>query len=744
MQQPTQTERALLRAARTVAAAFDVEEITAEITAAALELTGASGAYVERVVSADGLVTVIANAGEGTPPHGMQVPFPGSLTEDLITSGEPMMMDTLVQLGTAMAPYFEASCRDCAGLVVPLLSEGDVVGSLVLLKTGPSLPSGAPAFSEHDATSARLLGDLASVALRRVAREAVIRERQERFQSLAGNAAEAIVSLDTNDRILFANPAAERIFGYSGEELLQMPFTNLIPERYREQHRRGMQHYMDTEQRRIPWDGVELVGLHRDGHEIPLDVTFGEFRQGNQRLFTGLMRDITERKRIEAERDRLFARESELRAAAEREGRRSRFLATASVMLSSSLDLPTTLQNLANLAIEVIADWCVIDVATSADVMERVAGAHKDESRLPLVRDLMRRFPPETGSDNPAVRSLNAGEPVVLNSMTEEKLLSISRNAEHARLVADIGVHSLMSVPLGMSGEYLGVITFVRDRSSGTFDEADVLFAQDLATRAALAISNARHYSDAEASRAQAEQDRLALERAIEGKSRLIRGFSHDIKNPLGAADGYAQLLLDGLMGELSQKQHESLQRIRAGIATALGLINDVVEFSRAETGQIEVRPSPFNADALVREIVAEHHAAAEQAGTNVRAGVLQGGQLTCDAIRIRQILSNLVSNAIKYGGSDEGVVVSAEREDEPHPRILFSVTDRGAGIPAEKQHLLFEEFTRLHTGKKEGSGLGLAISRRIARVLGGDILVDSTEGRGSTFTLWIPVSQQD
>src|SRR4051812_25873930 len=128
MQDPTQTESALLRVARTLAAAFDVEEITAEITRTALELTGATGAYVERVISTDGMVRVIANAGEGTPPHGTHVPFPGSLTEDLITSGEPLMMDTLVSLGKGMAPYLTESCPECAGIVVPLLSEGDVVG----------------------------------------------------------------------------------------------------------------------------------------------------------------------------------------------------------------------------------------------------------------------------------------------------------------------------------------------------------------------------------------------------------------------------------------------------------------------------------------------------------------------------------------------------------------------------------------------------------------------------------------
>lgn len=610
MQERGQTERALLRVARALAAATDVDEITREITGTALELTGATGVYIERIISADSTVVVIANTGTGTPPHGTIVPYPGSLTQDIIEAGEPVVMETILALGADMAPHVAESCKSCGGIVVPLLAEGDVVGTLVLLRTREVKP-----FDEHDTSIARLLGDLASVALKRVANDAA----------------------------------------------------------------------------------------------------------------------------VQLERDRLFAHEIAARSAAQVEERRARFLASASTMLASSLELPTTLQNLANLAIEAIADWCVIDVLTSDGSIDRVAAAHNDPSKREYLAELVALYAPDSDSEHPSARTLNSGEPVTLNNLTTSQLRSISRSDEHAQLAARLGINSVLSVPLKMGGDMLGALTLVRGHAAGIFEPGEIAFAQDLASRAALAISNARHYTAAEQARGQAEQDRLELERVIQGKSRLIRGFSHDIKNPLGAADGYAQLLLDGLMGELTEKQHQAIDRIRTGIATALDLINDVVEFSRAETGQIEVRPSPFNADALVREVVLEHRAAAEQAGVQVTAGALDGGPMTCDAIRIRQILGNLVTNAIKYGGTDGDIVVGVVREDGEFPRVLFSVADAGQGIPVEKQHLLFEEFTRLHTGKKEGSGLGLAISRRIARVLGGDILVDSAAGRGSTFTLWVP-----
>jgi signal transduction histidine kinase len=235
------------------------------------------------------------------------------------------------------------------------------------------------------------------------------------------------------------------------------------------------------------------------------------------------------------------------------------------------------------------------------------------------------------------------------------------------------------------------------------------------------------------------QPEQQEIERVRESKVRLVRSFSHDIKNPLGAADGYAQLMLDGLMGDLSGKQQEAVARIRAGIATALGIINNVVEFARAEAGQIEIRPSPFAADAVVREVIADHRAAAESAGVTLVTGPLHGGRITSDAVRVRQILDHLVSNAIRYGAAGGTVTVASALEGGEPPFLLFTVCDEGQGIPEDQQPLLFKEFQRLHGGRKDGTGLGLAISRHIARALGGDIIVDSAAGRGSTFTLRIP-----
>ncbi|MGQ0560759.1 MAG: PAS domain-containing sensor histidine kinase [Gemmatimonadota bacterium] len=152
-----------------------------------------------------------------------------------------------------------------------------------------------------------------------------------RFEALARNAAEPIITIDDQDRIVFANPAAERVFGFSVKELLQLEFTALIPERYRARHRAGLERYMKTGEQRLDWGGVQLPGLHRAGHEIPLEITFSDYRQDGRRYFTGIMRDISERMQVDQERARLLEREQLARAEAEAANRaKSAFLATMS------------------------------------------------------------------------------------------------------------------------------------------------------------------------------------------------------------------------------------------------------------------------------------------------------------------------------------------------------------------------------------------------------------------------------
>lgn len=234
-----------------------------------------------------------------------------------------------------------------------------------------------------------------------------------------------------------------------------------------------------------------------------------------------------------------------------------------------------------------------------------------------------------------------------------------------------------------------------------------------------------------------------------ESHARLIRGFTHDVKNPLGAADGYLSLLEEGVFGDMPKAQREAVAHARRSIGVALKLVSGLLDIERAEAGQLDIRRASMAVGAAVVEIVAEFHAAAAAKGIDLSWSPSDDDPLIVrsDAERVRQILANLVSNAVKYtqpNGRVEVRVGVAARDASPAPGrwVSIAVTDNGPGIPAEHQQLVFREFTRVDPNAAAGSGIGLAISHRLAHALGGEITLASTPGVGSTFTLWLPLDR--
>jgi PAS domain S-box-containing protein len=243
-------------------------------------------------------------------------------------------------------------------------------------------------------------------------------------------------------------------------------------------------------------------------------------------------------------------------------------------------------------------------------------------------------------------------------------------------------------------------------------------------------------------------EDITDRKQVIESHERLIRGFTHDVKNPLGAADGYLALLELGIGGEMSAAQTESVGRARRSIRTALNLISGLLDIERAEAGQLEISEARIDLSAATVEIVGDFLASAESKNLSLTAQISPEDDplvVESDAARVRQILANLISNAVKYTQPNGTIVVDAHlvRTDDAPWRghwAAVSVADNGSGIPLEKQALVFREFTRFDPDAAAGSGIGLAISRRLARALGGEITFTSAPGIGSTFTLWLPV----
>lgn len=248
----------------------------------------------------------------------------------------------------------------------------------------------------------------------------------------------------------------------------------------------------------------------------------------------------------------------------------------------------------------------------------------------------------------------------------------------------------------------------------------------------------------ADAARGDAERQRDELQRVMLSRERLIRGFSHDVKNPLGAADGHLQMLEDGLFGTLVSRQVQSVRQTRRSIRGALDLIQVLVDVARVEAGGLVLEQRPVDLRELASSTIGEYRAQAKTAGLDLHVRIPDVLPiLHSDPGRIRQILSNLISNALKYTDHGEVNIRAEQREDTDAPGaghwIAIEVSDTGRGITLEQQQTLFQEYRRLEPQASGGAGLGLAISRRLAHLLGGDLTVKSQPGVGSTFTLWLP-----
>jgi signal transduction histidine kinase len=405
----------------------------------------------------------------------------------------------------------------------------------------------------------------------------------------------------------------------------------------------------------------------------------------------------------------------------------SHFLAAASAVLTASLDDTQILWDLARLAVPQIADWCAVDMVDGDRTFRRVAVTHTDPAKVEIAWEIERRYGFDPDLPHGAAKVLRTGHAELYPEITEALLAQVAHDEEHLRLLNLVGLRSGMIVPLVARGRTLGALSFGIAESQRRLDVDDLHLAEDLANRAALAVDNARLYQDSQV--------------AVQLRDEFLSVAAHELKTPVTAIVGYSQVLRRRVDQALNPRDRRALQVLAEQAERLSRLVNSLLDASRIQIGQFNLERRPVDLGKLARRIAGEmartlpgHSLEYRQPSEPV---IIDG-----DALRLEQVLLNLLQNAVKYSPKGGPITLSVERRDSE--AVLF-VSDQGIGIPAAAMPLLFQRFFR--AGNAAGStlsgmGVGLYVVQEIVSRHGGRVGVESTEGKGTTVTVYLPLRE--
>jgi PAS domain S-box-containing protein len=508
----------------------------------------------------------------------------------------------------------------------------------------------------------------ADLEQRVIDRTAALSEAGERIAAILATVVDGVITIDERGTVETFNPAAERIFGYAAGEVVGQNIRMLMPEPYHGEHDGYLEHYLETGEARVIGKGREVAGRRKDGSVFPLDLAVSEMHQGTERRFTGVVRDITERKAGE---------------------RATRYLQEA---------------------VQAIPEGFAIFDA---------------EDRLTLWNG---RYADLYGIDAADAYVGKSFETFLREGLARGNFVA-ALGREEAWLAERLHAHRNPGAPFDQQlpdGRWLRISEVRLSDGSIAGMRTDIT----------------------ELKRAQAAQEdaRAAAEAANRAKSEFLATMSHEIRTPMNGVIGMVDVLQQT---SLQGYQSEMVDTIRDSAYSLLGIIEDILDFSKIEAGKLEVECLPTSVAEVVEKAcgMLDHLAVRKNVDLTLFTDPALPALVQGDAQRLRQIIINLANNAIKFssGLSRPGQVsvraVLAERRPDGIV-VNISVTDNGIGMDAETQTRLFTAFSQADastTRRFGGTGLGLSIARNLAGLMGGDIVVQSAPGEGSSFTLRLP-----
>jgi PAS domain S-box-containing protein len=534
-----------------------------------------------------------------------------------------------------------------------------------------------------------------------------MRASEARFSGILAIAADAIITIDAQHRVLHFNRGAEEIFGYAAAEMIGQPLSILLPLRFRAGHDAQIDAFgrsPDTSRRM--GHRREVSGLRKDGTEFPAEASISRLDEpGGARVYTVVLRDITERKRAEDA---------------------ERLLIEAGRLFAQSLRQEDVVRAIGASTIPALADACFIDLVDEARTIRRVAYVAEGGPEGTM-RRLAEAFPPTWDSPASVIDVLRRGRPDLVTGVDDEWLASNEDHPEALALWRTLGVRAVYIVPLVVGDRTLAAVTFLDLGLRGNrFGEDDRVTIDRFARGAALAVDSARLYA--------------AATRATSARDEVLAVVSHDLRNPISAVAMCARILKEAPPDDPAERER-MLTAISEATAWMQRLIRDLLDVSAIEAGRLSVERRPASLSTIVATAAGMVEGEIAQ-----RALVLDIDlpanlpSVHADGARIVQVLTNLLGNAIKFTDAGGRIAIGATRA--PGGVVVF-VEDTGMGIEPDALPRIFDRFWQARATPRRGSGLGLAIARGIIEAHAGHIWVESQVGKGSRFAFSLPADTE-
>jgi PAS domain S-box-containing protein len=548
---------------------------------------------------------------------------------------------------------------------------------------------------------------------------ASIGRQVRRTEEMIAGMPDGVMLVDAEGRVVFVNPAAQKFLGTSvvGVGIDQQPSTyGFHTDDGREMDAREVPAALALSTGRAVQD-VAMRIAREDGRSVGVSMSATPLREDHRTSGAIVtFRDTTERRRLEEET--LVQAE------------RAQILADAGSFFASNIDPVWVTQAIAERVAEVLGDWAAVILKTSGSNELRVASIHhRDMASLGLAWSYIYRQPLTVG-EGLIGQVISTGYPSLTTNLSAPSLGKRESSTYHA---VQMKLASLLILPLRTRREILGALVIAAHDPDRQMTDEKLPLAEQLAERAALAVENAKLYTD-----------QVEARRKVEDLSRLKDEFlsiaSHELRTPVTSIKGYTQLAKTLILENDLVTSGQYLDVALDQIDRMSRLILELLDVSRIETGRLEIRREPIEWSPFVSEVVQSHHTAVSD--RRILLDVPDDPNLVSgDRDRLQQVLGNLIENAVKYSPDGGEVYVTVRTEGD---RIVTSVCDRGIGIPSDELALVFERFHRgrqVSSTNYGGLGLGLYITKQIVERHGGSIWVESREGLGTTFHFALPVA---